>query len=229
MRISTPDKLRIGGSSRYKRRLRPRASSLVKKDNFVTVLLDLLMLSFSVLIAHWLVQNLSSDELALKANPSLASRYRVLDMRVAEPLIAAEIIRSRRYKYSVTVLAIGLPEGLPKPASLILRMATSREKLPRRIRNGIASTLASQARQSDLIIEEKIEGHFLLICPELAKGEHAQTVVRRIKTTIDAQLGMPLKFGVSTFPEDELTIEAVIEKAKGQLKEKTGAEKILDY
>jgi GGDEF domain-containing protein len=139
---------------------------------------------------------------------------RTMKMDEATEEIKTELIRSRRYQRSLTVLVVE-----PDPTTLNKSMMASIEEIQhniaRRYAMGkISEVINATARRPDLVMHQSDQ--FVLLCPETT-AESSNILVERIKTAVKAELGVSVAVGVASFPNDALTFEELVTKASTHL------------
>ena len=85
----------------------------------------------------------------------------------------------------------------------------------------ISEIINVQARRLDLIVKQDQPERFILICPETS-ASNSNTLIRRIQSTVETNLGVAVSWGMSTFPEDALTFEDLLHKAGDKLVKSAG-------
>jgi GGDEF domain-containing protein len=137
-------------------------------------------------------------------------------MDEASEEIKTELLRSRRYQRSLTVLVIE-----PDPDSINQSLMPSTEEikhnLAKRYAMGkISEVINAIARRPDLIIKLDQPERFILVCPETSASS-SNMLIQRIQSTVETDLGVSVSWGVATFPDDALTFEDLLHKANAKL------------
>jgi hypothetical protein len=83
--------------------------------------------------------------------------------------------------------------------------------------NSMAQTLSKYLRRTDLILEQRDQGRFIILCPETSVGD-LNLLVEYIQTIVTKQLGTAVACGVATFPREALTFEELVHRAESQLR-----------
>ncbi len=151
------------------------------------------------------------QDLAINAYPN-----RVLDLNTAQDRIGTELTRARRYQHPLSILILDPFQGNPNPGwkqaekiyhDLLQRLATAR----------IGQLLSQQARETDLILWDSA-GRFLVLCPETT-GDQVRIFAQRLERTLEHAIGTTITWSFATFPDEALTFDELLERAKQRLLE----------
>jgi len=82
--------------------------------------------------------------------------------------------------------------------------------------NNMARTLRKYLRPTDLILEQRDQGRFIIVCPETNAAE-SKLVVEYIECVAMEQLGTPIAYGTATFPDEAVTFEELMRWAEAAL------------
>jgi GGDEF domain-containing protein len=146
---------------------------------------------------------------------------RTLDLRTAGDRISTELTRSRRYSRPLSVLVVQMDkledqQALEKDESLqrdiLTRFATAR----------IGEIVNDRARETDLILRDS-DNRFILICPETGHSSSA-ILAQRISKSVAENIGAKVRWGVSSFPDEALTFDGLVEKAVERFSEELSEE-----
>jgi len=80
----------------------------------------------------------------------------------------------------------------------------------------LADVLKNEVHDVDLVAN--YEGRFILLLPETDQ-KHVADVVQRIAIQVERELGLQLKIGAATFPDEEVTLTGLVERAEAQMAE----------
>ena len=82
----------------------------------------------------------------------------------------------------------------------------------------LATMLRRQLRLMDTILEDRQNGRFIILCPEVdAKG--ASILTERIGQAVMQELGMTVTCGTASFPDKALTFEELVRQASAELEQ----------
>jgi hypothetical protein len=131
---------------------------------------------------------------------------------VAQAEIYRELRRARRYQRPVSLLSIAIGDGTPRASHDRLLEELQRESLERYTVGQLGRLLADRTKDSDLIARRN--EHFIALLPE-TRREAAEEIARRLATEAAEKLGLTLHVGLSSFPDEEVTFEKLLERAEG--------------
>jgi hypothetical protein len=126
-----------------------------------------------------------------------------------------EIRRARRHERPLSLLAVSARGSQPPSALAKLLEEARRESMDRFVRLKLKSLLDEQTAGSAVIAER--EGHFLVLLPE-AERQEAERVIERIGHVAAERHGIGLRFGIASFPHQEITFDKLIETAETELR-----------
>jgi hypothetical protein len=177
-------------------------------------MIELVFISIAAVLAREVARNFFEVDMTLDRLVLASIGEHTMNLEEASNEIKTELIRSRRYQRSLTVLVVA-----PDPTSLNKNMMASVEE----IRNNLAMRYAmgkiskvinSTARRPDLVMHHA--NHFILLCPETTT-ESSKTLVERITKSVKAELDVSVAVGVASFPDDALTFEDLLTKANSKI------------
>ncbi|MEX0820246.1 MAG: hypothetical protein WD070_11665 [Pirellulaceae bacterium] len=138
----------------------------------------------------------------------------VADVDASQTQLYREVRRARKFGRPLTVLALSA-SNVKDPALL----AQFVEEIQRRgVRKYIDARLAQVINNcvSDCDIVAYRDDCFFVMCPELA-GDKMDSISRRLKEAARQELGLTLNIGSATFPDEEVTLGGLLEKAEDAL------------
>jgi GGDEF domain-containing protein len=141
---------------------------------------------------------------------------RTLDLRTAGDRISTELTRSRRYSRPLSLLVVQM-DKLEAQQVLEKDESLQRDILTRFAAARIGQIVNDQARENDLILRDS-ENRFILICPE-TEQLNSTILAQRISRSAAEIIGAKVRWGVSSFPDEALTFDDLVEKAAARLSE----------
>jgi hypothetical protein len=127
-----------------------------------------------------------------------------------------EVRRARRYERPLSLLAVSAAALQAPPAVAQLLEQARRESLFRYGRAKLAALLDEQTAGSTVIADRG--DHFLLLLPETGAQE-AEQVAKRIERVAAERHGIAVRFGIASFPHQEITFDKLLEAAESELRE----------
>lgn len=132
--------------------------------------------------------------------------------------IYREVRRARQYKRPVALLSI-----VPTEETKQMQLNRFVEEAQREILNAyvsarVANLLVEQLKDYDVITQR--DRHFIVLLPETDR-EKVSEIIERLKRTAREQLGLDFKIGLSTFPDEAVTFERLLEQAEARMEQST--------
>ena len=188
--------------------------SLSAADELSIIVLEFALLEVGVWLAHRLAMQISHaesimDSLALSAFP-----HRAHDIEAENQRIKIELTRSRRYHRPLSVLVIQL-EVEDDKATLEMLKSVQHDLLSRFTSARVAQIIDDRIRQTDLVLRDH-KGRFIVLCPE-TDLPNASLLAKRIAQAIKERTSLGVLWGVAAFPEEALTFEDLLQKARERL------------
>lgn len=135
--------------------------------------------------------------------------------------IYREIRRARAHHRPLSMMAISPNGGTVEVARNRLIEQIQRESVDRYVRAQVANLLAGETRESDLIAER--DGYFVTLLPETTSDEAHRFSVR-LKQVARDHLGLGLRIGLASFPDQEVTFAQLLARASDEMQ--NGTEKL---
>ena len=193
-------------------------SSGFDQNDAYQAIIEFCVLSITILLTNQLGHNLSDVENTLKT-----LLFPKLDPRIygekgsAEQIANYEFVRGRRNKRPISAMVIEpYHAGGSWPDIPELQHAMDDFKKKYAIAK-LLNIISNQLRLSDLVIDMDEQGKFIIICPETS-SDQSLVLLNRLQTTVKAELGVELVFGIASFPEDGQNLPGIREKAESNLR-----------
>lgn len=141
---------------------------------------------------------------------------RVYGAAEAEPVIKREMQSSRRGNrpLSVMVLDAKVDSGkinLQETAREVQNILVKRQNMV-----ALARLLPRALRRTDFVLHEVGDGRLVVVMPELRK-EQTTTIVNRLTQVAQRRLGLSVKYGIASFPDNGVTFEELVYQAEQNL------------
>lgn len=148
--------------------------------------------------------------------PNLGKR--ILKQESAGEEIKTEFIRSRRHQLPMALVVIRPAFSTNKIEAEIKKVVQEVQShmTGRFIAASLAKVIIAEARRTDLIISKSDEGPFFVLCLD-TKGNDSIKLAERIRSTAAEHLGIPVSYGIASFPDEALTYEELVQRAEFQL------------
>jgi GGDEF domain-containing protein len=193
-----------------------RDDPLVGGLNTYVTITELSLLALLAVLAHWCARHLRDFEEAVALITFGDIYRRVPPLEEALEEVQLELARSRRYQSPLSVFVVA-PDPVSAQANLHRAIQEVQRTMVRRyVLAGIARVISTVLRRTDLVVEERQHGRFVILSPETPL-EGSEVVTERIRRAVIEQLGIGVTIGVATFPDDALTFDELLRKAEGEL------------
>ena len=127
-----------------------------------------------------------------------------------------EIRRARMYRRPLVLLAVTAhPESL-RPALHRFIEEVQRVTLARYTAGRIAQLLSEEMKDCDIIAQR--DDHFVVLIPETSRDSAGQ-LVAKLSAAAREKLGLALKLGLCSFPDQEVTFEKLLERAELEMRQ----------
>jgi GGDEF domain-containing protein len=178
------------------------------------IVLEFILLEVGVWYAHQLAMQISHaesimDALALSAFPNQARNLDAENQR-----IKIELTRSRRYHRPLSVVVIEVESEAEKITREMLR-SIQHDLLSRFTTARVGQIIDDRIRQTDLVLRDQ-KGRFIVLCPE-TDFSSAVLLAKRISQAIKERTNLGVLWGVAAFPDEALTFEDLLQKARERL------------
>ncbi len=177
---------------------------------------EIVVIALAVLLSYETVHRLAVMEDLVEKVTFGVNSSRVLGMSEAEDEIKTEMIRSRRYERPLSVMVVepapnALDANLQRAVQEIQRAITRRYVL-----GSLGRAISDEVRRTDLVVCGDDVGRFIILCPETTL-DGTIVLAERIRATVAERLGVPVAFGVATFPDEALSFDELLRKAENDL------------
>jgi predicted signal transduction protein with EAL and GGDEF domain len=128
------------------------------------------------------------------------------------------MMRSRHFHRSLSVV-------IAQPASQNLEEVTPQlvAEIQQRtaqfyLKAQLAKLIGEQIRVVDIVMEDKENGRFIILCPEI-DSQGSNLLTERIYKAVKDQANVDVSFGVASFPDQALTFESLLTRADDHLRQ----------
>ncbi len=127
-----------------------------------------------------------------------------------------EVRRARRHERPLSLLAVSASGPQPSAALAGLLEEARRESIDRYVAGKVTALLDEETSGSTVIADRG--DHYLMLLPEASRPE-AEQLAKRLERAAAERHGIALRFGISSFPHQEITFEKLLETAESELRE----------
>ncbi len=182
---------------------------------------ELALLLIVVWLAHHFAAGLHEFAEAVERITFSDSGRQVRQFHGMDEDIQVEMFRSRHNHHPLSIIIVK-----PDPDSIqatLHRLAqeVQQKMLSGYVINNMACTLKKYLRLTDMILEQREQGRFIIVCPE-TNATDSKLVVEYIQSVATEELGTPIAYGTATFPDEAVTFEGLVERAEVALRSSDG-------
>jgi GGDEF domain-containing protein len=184
------------------------------RGELAVIALEFMMLEVGVWFAHQLASQISHAESIMDALALSAFPNRARDIESETQRIKIELTRSRRYHRPLSVVMIQSESDDEK----LIREAfknIQHDLMSRFTSARVGQIVDDRVRQTDLVLRD-YQGRFIVLCPE-TDLPNASLLAKRISQAIKERTNLRVLWGVAAFPEEALTFEDLLQKARQRL------------
>ena len=184
------------------------------KGELPVVVLEFMLLEIGVWFAHQLALQISHAESVMDALALSAFPNRARDIDSESQRIKIELTRSRRYHRPLSVLIIQADMEEEKTTAEMLK-SVQHDLLNRFTTARLGQIIDDRIRQTDLVMRDQ-RGRFIVLCPE-TDLPNASLLAKRISQAIQERTNLQVLWGMAAFPDEALTFEDLLQKARERL------------
>ena len=188
------------------------------KGELPVVVLEFVLLEVGVWFAHQLAQQISQAESIMDALALSAFPNRARDIEAENQRIKIELTRSRRYHRPLSIVMIEVESEDEKSTREMLK-SIQHDLLSRFTSARVGQIIDDRIRQTDLVLRD-YKGRFIVLCPETDFPSGA-LLAKRISLAVKERTSLRVLWGVAAFPEEALTFEDLMQKARDRLLDST--------
>lgn len=195
-------------------------------NDLSVMILEFLLLELGVWLAYQLAQQITKaesvmDELALQAFP-----HRSEELDEGSHRVRTEFSRSRRYHRPLSLLLMEVDLDFHKEDGQVLK-SIQYDIANRLTVARVGQIIDDRLRQTDMVLRDR-RWCYVILCPETDLSAVLQ-LARRITESVKATTGLRMHWGAAAFPEEALTFDDLMTKARQRLTISDSAEAIPVY
>jgi GGDEF domain-containing protein len=184
-------------------------------SNLPITVTEICAIGISIFLAEQIVRRI--DELkyvvtSLTIDPMLKGSY---SFENGQGQIYREIRRARNFQRPASLLAISFQkESLNVSLNRFIQEAQE-GAIKEYVLARLARILIEELQDTDIVAQRN--EHFVALLPETNKEDVSQ-IIRRLEISARDRLGVELNIGASSFPEEAITFEMLLERAETEMK-----------
>jgi GGDEF domain-containing protein len=172
----------------------------------------------TVVLAHHVAHHLHDFEDAVENISFSGLKNRILSQEDASATIKNELYRSRRYQHPLSLMVLEPDQGSLQASLHRSVREVQQAMMGRYVFLGFSRVVSDFLRRIDIAMEQADKQRLVLLCPETPR-EGVMMMVERLKQTVADQIGVSVRCGVASFPDEALTFEELLREATLRLKE----------
>ena len=185
-----------------------------RAGEFSVIVLEFILLELGVWLAYELARQISNAESIMDALALSTFPNRAQDIDEASQRIKIELTRSRRYHRPISLLVIETGSEKQEITKEMFKSIQS-DLFNRFTFARVGQIIDDRLRQTDLVLKDH-RGHFVVLCPETDLSA-ATMLAKRIVQAIEERTGLHILWGVASFPDEALTFEDLLQRARERL------------
>lgn len=168
------------------------------------------VIAVTTVLARWVNDGVSEFESAI-ARITIGQADKLPEpFSTGQAEMYQEVRRARHYQRPLALMAIGVEQGSIQVALDRMVQEVQQAMMKQYVLSGIARRLCDELEEYNIIAKKN--DHFLALLPEVT-SEQLADLVGRLRQSVSEQVGVGLRIGTASFPEDALTFESLVEKA----------------
>lgn len=182
--------------------------------DFSVIVLEFLLLEFGIWLAYRLAEQITHaesviDELAIGAFP-----HRAQELDEGSHRVRTEFNRSRRYHRPLSLMLLEVDPQIRNDNGEVLK-AIQDDIVNRFTVARVGQIIDDRLRQTDLVLRDR-RSCYVVVCPETELSS-ALLLAQRITETVREKTALTIHWGVAAFPEEALTFDDLLKKARERL------------
>lgn len=183
-------------------------------DDYSVIVLEFVLLETGIWFAHQLALQITHaesimDELAIDVFP-----HRAQELDEGSQRIKIEFTRSRRYHRPLSVLLMEVDPEYHENNGEVLK-SIQQDIMNRFTSARIGQIIDDRIRQTDLVLRDR-RWCYVILCPE-TDFSGVLLLARRITNAVKEKTGLPVLWGTAAFPEEALTFDDLLKRARERL------------
>lgn len=161
------------------------------------------------ILAYFLSVEMHNCELAITRS-TIGVPNKPEPFSLGQGVIYREVKRARDYQRPLTMMAVGVEDesirlALDRLTREVLRSTTRQFALA-----SVSKTLCDIFEDYNIIAQRK--DHFLVLLPEVT-AQQLPDLIDHLRQEVTEQVGVTLRVGTASFPDDGLTFDGMVDKA----------------
>jgi hypothetical protein len=164
----------------------------------------------TTLLLLW-VRNAIHDFESAVAQISISQRDKVVENETeGQSILYREVRRARNHQRPLVLMAISIDENSLKGALERIVKEAQQNIIKQFALANVSKTLCEKLEDCDIVVQTN--DHFLILLPETKPGD-LPGLIERLRKQVAEQIGVELKIGSASLPQDGFTFEGLVDKA----------------
>jgi GGDEF domain-containing protein len=183
-------------------------------NDLSVIVLEFLLLEIGIWCAHQLAQQITHAESVMDELASDVFPHRAQELDEGSQRVKIEFNRSRRYRRPLSVLLMEVDPEHHKNNGEALKSIQS-DIVSRFTSARVGQIIDDRIRQTDLVMRDR-RWCYVIICPETDLPASI-LLAERIAAAVKEKTDLDVLWGVASFPEEALTFDDLLIKARQRL------------
>lgn len=171
---------------------------------------EVFAVAVTVIIAHFLMVEVQRCESAITHISISQSDKKPDSFSLGQGVIYREVKRARDYQRPISLMAVGIEDGSIQIALDRLTQELQRATMRQYALASVSKTLCDMFEDYNIIA--RMNDHFLVLLPEVT-AQQLPNLIEHLRQAIAEQVGVTLRVGSASLPEDGLTFDGIMQKA----------------
>jgi len=193
--------------------------------SLITSLIEICAILLTTLLSIWVRGAIQEFEDAVSKVTNYSWGNRVEPASEGQSILYREVRRARNHQRPLVLLAIAVDEKSIK-GSIDRMLKEAQQSIIKRFTiNSVSRTLSEKLEDCDIVVQTN--NHFLVVLPE-TKPEDVPGLIDRLRKQVAENVGVDLKIGTASLPQDGLTYEGLLDKANLEMHASFGSETYIE-
>ena len=185
---------------------------------------ELCAIALTIALSHWVGMAIGEFEDAV-AHITIGHHDRMPEpASTGNGSIYREVRRARNHQRPLALLAVGIEEKSIQSRLDKMVQEAQLTMMKQYALSQVSKTLCDGLEDCDLVVQSN--EHFLVVLPE-TKSDDLPGLIDRLRQQVTGDVGVELIIGSASVPEDGYTLEGLIDKATGDMREDLESEPFL--
>jgi GGDEF domain-containing protein len=175
---------------------------------------EICVIALTTILARWASNGLSEFESAI-ANITIGQIGKLPEpFSIGQGEMYREVRRARHHQRPLVLIAIGVEEESIQVALDRMVQEVQQAMMKQYVLSDVARALCDELEDYNIIAQRN--SNFFTLLPEVTPDKVTE-LIERLCRAVSEQVGVTLRIGTASFPEDAVTFESLVEKAVGEM------------